>query len=327
MKVEDYLEAESCMHRSKGHCMTMGTASTMANMVEALGMSLPGNAAIPAVDARRNTLAQLTGRRIVQMVREDLRISQILTRAAFENAIRANAAIGGSTNAVIHLIAIAGRIGVPLCLDDFDRLGHGLPCLVNLQPSGQYLMEDFFYAGGLPAVLRELGENGALQREALTVNGKSIWENVTDAPCWNRDVIHGFASPFKENAGITVLRGNLAPNGAVIKVSAASPQLLQHRGRAVVFENIEECHARTNDDSLDIDETCVMVLKNCGPRGYPGMAEVGNMQLPAKLLRKGVTDMVRISDARMSGTAYGTVILHVSPEAAAGGPLALVQAG
>jgi len=261
------------------------------------------------------------------MVREELRISQILTRAAFENAIRANAAIGGSTNAVIHLIAIAGRIGVPLCLDDFDRLGHGLPCLVNLQPSGQYLMEDYFYAGGLPAVLRELGENGSLQQEALTVNGKTIWENVTEAPCWNRDVIHGFASPFKENAGITVLRGNLAPNGAVIKVSAASPQLLKHRGRAVVFENIEECHARTNDDSLDIDEACVMVLKNCGPRGYPGMAEVGNMQLPAKLLRKGVTDMVRISDARMSGTAYGTVILHVSPEAAAGGPLALVQAG
>ena len=327
MKVEDYLEAESCMHRSKGHCMTMGTASTMANMVEALGMSLPGNAAIPAVDARRNTLAQLTGRRVVQMVREELCMSQILTRAAFENAIRANAAIGGSNNAVIHLIAIAGRIGVPLCLDDFDRLGRGLPCLVNLQPSGQYLMEDFFYAGGLPAVLRELGENGALHRDALTVNGKSIWENVTEAPCWNRDVIHGFASPFKENAGITVLRGNLAPDGAVIKVSAASPRLLEHRGRAIVFENIEECHARINDENLDIDETCVMVLKNCGPRGYPGMAEVGNMLLPPKLLRKGVTDMVRISDARMSGTAYGTVVLHVSPEAAAGGPLALVRPG
>ncbi|MGA9041140.1 MAG: IlvD/Edd family dehydratase [Terriglobales bacterium] len=327
MTVEEFHEAESCMHRSKGHCMTMGTASTMANMVEALGMSLPGNAAIPAVDARRNTLAQMTGRRIVQMVKDDLVISRILTRAAFENAIRANAAIGGSTNAVIHLIALAGRIGVPLCLDDFERFGSELPCLVNLQPSGKYLMEDFFYAGGLPAVLRELGEAGVLNRDALTVNGKSIGENVSDAPCWNRDVIHTFSSPFKANAGITVLRGNLAPDGAVIKLSAASPSLLQHRGRAVVFETIEEYHARINDDALDIDENCIMVLKNCGPRGYPGMAEVGNMALPPKLLRKGVTDMVRISDARMSGTAYGTVVLHVSPEAAAGGPLALVLSG
>jgi dihydroxy-acid dehydratase len=324
---EDFFAAESCTHRSKGHCMTMGTASTMANMVEALGMSLPGNAAIPAVDARRNTLAQMTGRRIVQMVHDDLGISKILTRPAFENAIRANAAIGGSTNAVIHLIAIAGRIGVPLCLDDFEQLGSELPCLVNLQPSGKYLMEDYFYAGGLPAVLRELGQAGALNRDALTVNGKTIWENVTEAPCWNRDVIHEFASPFKPNAGITVLRGNLAPDGAVIKLSAASPHLLQHRGRAVVFENIEEFHARINDEALDIDETCVMVLKNCGPKGYPGMAEVGNMPLPPKLLRKGVTDMVRISDARMSGTAYGTVVLHICPEAAAGGPLALVQSG
>jgi dihydroxy-acid dehydratase len=324
---EDFFAAESCTHRSKGHCMTMGTASTMANMVEALGMSLPGNAAIPAVDARRNTLAQMTGRRIVQMVHDDLGIAKILTRLAFENAIRANAAIGGSTNAVIHLIAIAGRIGVPLCLDDFEHLGSELPCLVNLQPSGKYLMEDYFYAGGLPAVLRELGQAGALNRDALTVNGKTIWENVTEAPCWNREVIHEFASPFKPNAGITVLRGNLAPDGAVIKLSAASSHLLQHRGRAVVFENIEEFHARINDDALDIDETCVMVLKNCGPKGYPGMAEVGNMPLPPKLLRKGVTDMVRISDARMSGTAYGTVVLHVCPEAAAGGPLALVQSG
>jgi L-arabonate dehydrase len=324
---EDFFAAESCTHRSKGHCMTMGTASTMANMVEALGMSLPGNAAIPAVDARRNTLAQMTGRRIVQMVHDDLGISEILTRPAFENAIRANAAIGGSTNAVIHLIAIAGRIGVPLCLDDFEHLGSQLPCLVNLQPSGKYLMEDYFYAGGLPAVLRELGQAGALNRDALTVNGKTIWENVTEAPCWNREVIHEFASPFKPNAGITVLRGNLAPDGAVIKLSAASPHLLQHRGRAVVFENIEEFHARINDEALDIDETCVMVLKNCGPKGYPGMAEVGNMPLPPKLLRKGVTDMVRISDARMSGTAYGTVVLHVCPEAAAGGPFALVQSG
>jgi L-arabonate dehydrase len=327
MKLEEYHEAESCMHRSKGHCMTMGTASTMANMVEALGMGLPGNAAIPAVDARRNTLAQLTGRRIVQMVKEDLGITKILKREAFENAIRANAAIGGSTNAVIHLIAIAGRIGVNLSLNDFEQLGSELPCLVNLQPSGKYLMEDYFYAGGLPAVLRELGQAGALNRDALTVNGKSIWENVRQAPCWNREVIHCFSSPFKPNAGITVLRGNLAPDGAIIKVSAASLHLLQHRGRAVVFESIEECHTRTHDESLDIDENCVMVLKNCGPKGYPGMAEVGNMLLPPKLLRKGVTDMVRISDARMSGTAYGTVILHVCPEAAAGGPLALVRSG
>ena len=327
MKTEEFFEAESCIARSKGHCMTMGTASTMANMVEALGMSLPGNAAIPAVDARRNTLAQLTGRRIVDMVREDIGISRILTREAFENAIRANAAIGGSTNAVIHLIAIAGRMGVPLTLDDFDRIGSGLPCLVDLQPSGKYLMEDFFYAGGLPAVLREFGEAGALNRDAYTANGRTIWENVADAPCWNRDVIHRFAEPFKQNAGIAVLRGNLAPDGAVIKISAASPHLLQHRGRAVVFESIEDFHARINEETLDIDESCVMILKNCGPRGYPGMAEVGNMLLPPKLLRKGVKDMVRISDARMSGTAYGTVVLHASPEAAAGGPLALVQSG
>jgi L-arabonate dehydrase len=327
MPVEEFFEAESCMHRSKGHCMTMGTASTMASMVEALGMSLPGNAAIPAVDARRNTLAQLTGRRIVEMVREDLRISQILTRQAFENAIRANAAIGGSTNAVIHLIAIAGRVGVALCLDDFDRLGSALPCLVNIQPSGKYLMEDFYYAGGLPRVLRELGEAGTLHRDALTANGRSIGENVVEAPCWNAEVIHSFAAPFKSNAGIAVLRGNLAPDGAVIKPSAASPQLLQHRGRAVVFESIEEFHSRINDESLDVDESCVLVLKNCGPRGYPGMAEVGNMPLPPKLLRKGITDMVRISDARMSGTAYGTVVLHASPEAAAGGTLALVHPG
>jgi L-arabonate dehydrase len=327
MKLAEFFEAESCMHRSKGHCMTMGTASTMANMVEALGMSLPGNAAIPAVDARRSTLAQLSGRRIVQMVQEDLCMSRILTREAFDNAIRANAAIGGSTNAVIHLIAIAGRIGVPLALDDFERLGATLPCLVNLQPSGKYLMEDLYYAGGLPAVLREMGEAGALHRDALTVNGKSMWENVKEAQCWNRDVIHPFAAPFKENAGITVLRGNLAPDGAVIKLSAASPHLLQHRGRAVVFDSIEDFHARINDEALDVDENCIMVLKNCGPRGYPGMAEVGNMPLPPKLLRKGVTDMVRISDARMSGTAYGTVVLHISPEAAAGGPLALAQSG
>jgi L-arabonate dehydrase len=327
MKEKEFFEAESCMHRSKGHCMTMGTASTMASMVEALGMSLPGNAAIPAVDARRNTLAQMTGRRVVQMVKDELRMSRILTREAFENAIRANAAIGGSTNAVIHLIALAGRVGVPLCLNDFDQLGSQLPCLVNIQPSGKYLMEDFFYAGGLPAVLRQLGEAGALHRDALTANGRSIWLNVCEAPCWNPDVIHRFAEPFKAKAGIAVLRGNLAPDGAVIKPSAASPHLLCHRGRAVVFETIEEHHTRIDDESLEIDESCVMVLKNCGPKGYPGMAEVGNMTLPEKILRKGVSDMVRISDARMSGTAYGTVVLHVCPEAAVGGPLALVQTG
>jgi L-arabonate dehydrase len=327
MKWEEFVEAESCMHRSKGHCMTMGTASTMASMVEALGMSLPGNAAIPAVDARRHRLAQMTGRRIVHMVNEDLRMSRILTRSAFDNAIRTNAAIGGSTNAVIHLLAIAGRLGVPLSLDDFDRLGSGMPCLVNLQPSGTHLMEDFFYAGGLPVVLRELGEAGALDRDALTVNGETIWKNVAEAPCWNREVIRRFTEPFKQNAGIAILRGNLAPDGAVIKPSAASSELLRHRGRAVVFENIEDFHSRIDNEALDIDENSVMILKNCGPRGYPGMAEVGNMELPPKVLRNGVKDMVRISDARMSGTAYGTVVLHASPEAATGGPIALARTG
>jgi dihydroxy-acid dehydratase len=327
MPLCEFLDAESSMNRSKGHCMTMGTASTMASMVEALGMSLPGNAAIPAVDARRTTLAQTTGRRIVEMVREDLRMSKILTRAALENAIFNNAAIGGSSNAVIHLLALARRVGVALSLDDWDRLGSSLPCLVDLQPSGQHLMEDFFYAGGVPVVLRELGEAGVLNREALTANGHSIWENVAKAECWNREVIRTFAQPFKAHAGIAVVRGNIAPNGAVIKPSAASEHLLLHRGRAVVFENIEELHSRINDENLEIDENCVMVLKNCGPRGYPGMAEVGNMPIPPKLLRRGIHDIVRISDARMSGTAYGTVVLHVSPEAAVGGPLALVQSG
>ena len=325
MAMEEFVAAESCMHRSKGHCMTMGTASTMASMVEALGVSLPGNAAIPAVDARRARLAQLTGRRIVEMVKEDLRLSHILTRAAFENAIRVNAAIGGSTNAVIHLLAIAGRLGVDLRLEDWDRVGSQLPCLVNLQPSGSYLMEDFYYAGGLPAVMKEIRH--LLDATALTANGRTVGENIADAPCWNREVIRAFDAPFKEKAGIAVLRGNLAVDGAVIKPSAASAHLMQHRGRAVVFEDIEDFHARIGDESLDIDEHCVMVLKNCGPKGYPGMAEVGNMPLPPKILRKGITDMVRISDARMSGTAYGTAILHVSPEAAAGGTLALVETG
>ena len=325
--LEEFHEAESCMNRSHGHCMTMGTASTMASMVEALGVGLPGNAAYPAVDARRNVLARMAGRRAVEMVRENLALSKLLTRPAFENAIRVNAAIGGSTNAVIHLTAIARRVGVKLALSDFDKLGRGVHCLANLMPNGRYLMEDFCYAGGLPAVIRELGENGLLNRDALTANGKSIWENNKDAPCWSRDVIFPFDKPFKRETGIAVLRGNLCPDGAIIKPSAATPALMKHRGRAVVFENIEDFHARIDDPKLDIDETCVMVLKNCGPKGYPGMAEVGNMPLPPKLLKRGITDMVRISDARMSGTAYGTVVLHVAPEAAAGGALALVENG
>jgi len=325
--LEEFHEAESCMHRSHGHCMTMGTASTMASMIEALGVGMPGNAAIPAVDARRYDLARMAGRRIVELVKEKVCLSRILAKEAFENAIRVLAAIGGSTNAVIHLTALARRIGVDLDLDDFDRLGRGVHTLVNLMPSGKHLMEDFYYAGGLPVVLRELGENDLLQRDALTVNGKTIWENNKDAPCWNRDVIHGFKSPFKKDAGIAVLRGNLCPEGAIIKPSAATPKLMTHRARAVVFEDIEDFHRRIDDPNLDIDENCVMVLKNCGPKGYPGMAEVGNMPLPPKLLKKGVTDMVRISDARMSGTAYGTVVLHVCPEAAAGGALALVENG
>jgi dihydroxy-acid dehydratase len=325
--LEEFHEAESCMHRSHGHCMTMGTASTMASMVESLGVGMPGNAAIPAVDARRNVLARMAGRRAVEIVKENLQMSKILTKQAFENAIRVNAAIGGSTNAVIHLIAIARRIGVDLKLADWDRLGRGVHTLVNLMPSGKYLMEDFYYAGGLPAVIRELGENGKLHKGALTINGRSLWENNKDAPCWNRDVIHTFKKPFKKDTGIAVLRGNLCPDGAIIKPSAATAKLLKHRGRAVVFENIEDFHKRIDDPNLDIDAKCIMVLKNCGPKGYPGMAEVGNMPLAPKLLKKGITDMVRISDARMSGTAYGTVVLHVAPEAAAGGTLALVENG
>ena len=325
--LQEFHEAEAGMNRSAGHCMTMGTGSTMASMVEALGVGLPENAAIPASDARRNQLARMSGRRIVEMVHEDLVLSKIMTREAFDNAIRTLAAIGGSTNAVVHLLAIAGRMGIDVTLDDFDRLGRDIHCLVDLMPSGRFLMEDFYYAGGLPVVLRTLGERGLLHKDALTVNGKPIWENVKDAPCWNREVITSFEEPFKAEAGIAILRGNLAPNGAVIKPSAASPELMRHTGRAVVFETIEDLHHRIDDEDLDIDETCIMVLKNCGPKGYPGMAEVGNMPLPQKLLRKGIRDMIRISDARMSGTAYGTVVLHVAPEAAAGGPLALVESG
>ncbi len=325
MKLADFMEAESCMSRSAGHCMTMGTASTMASMIEALGMGLPQNAAIPAVDSRRYVLAHQAGRRIVEMVHENLKVSRILTREAFENAIRVNAAIGGSTNAVIHLLAIAGRVGVPLNLDDFDRLAHELPLLVDLMPSGPFLMEDFYYAGGVPAVVRELGD--LIHGDALTVNGKTMRDNTAEAPCWNRKVIHTRTEPIKERAGIAVLHGNLAPNGAVIKPCSATPRLLKHRGRAVVFENIEDLRTRTDHPDLEIDENSVMVLKGAGPKGYPGMPEVGNMPLPPKLLERGITDIVRISDARMSGTAYGTVVLHISPESAIGGPLALVRNG
>jgi L-arabonate dehydrase len=325
MNMCEFLEAEACMSRSAGHCMTMGTASTMACTVEALGMGLPTNAAIPAVDSRRYTLAHIAGRRIVEMVEEDLRLSKILTRKAFENAIRVVGAVGGSTNAVIHLLAIAGRVGVDLSLNDWDTLGRGVPCLVNLMPAGKYLMEDLYYAGGLPAVIRELGN--LIHGDALTVNGKTMGENVAEAECFNRDVIRPIGSPFKPNSGIAVLRGNLCPNGAVVKPSAATPELMKHIGRAVVFENIEDFYARIDDPQLDVDERSILVLKNCGPRGYPGMPEVGNMPLPPKVLKKGITDMVRISDARMSGTAFGTVVLHVSPEAAAGGVLGLVKNG
>ncbi len=321
----DFFDAEAGQSRSNGHCMTMGTASTMASMAEALGIAPTGNAAIPAVDSRRSALAQLAGRRIVDLVREDITISKILTREAFENTIRVNAAIGGSTNAVLHLLAIAGRIGVELTLDDFDRLGRDQPLLVNLQPSGHFLMEDFYYAGGLPAVVRELGDR--LHRDALTVTGQTIGEATAAAPCYDRRVIATIAEPVQPNAGIAVLYGSLAPKGAVIKPSAATPELLEHRGRAVVFEDIEDYKARIDDPALDVDETCVLVLKGAGPRGYPGMPEVGNLPLPPKLLARGITDMVRVSDARMSGTAYGTVVLHASPEAAAGGPLALVRNG
>lgn len=321
----DMPEIESCMSRSVGHCMTMGTASTMASMVEALGLGLPTNAAIPAADSRRKVLAHMVGRRAVEMVKENLKISKILTKQAFENAIVANGAIGGSTNAVVHLLAIAGRMGVDLTLADWDRLGRDVPCLVNLMPSGKFLMEDFYYAGGLPVVLREMGDR--LAKDALTVNGKTIWENVKDAKNWNEDVITPRKKPFKKQGGIAVLKGNLAPSGAVLKPSAATPKLMKHTGRAVVFEDIDDYNKRIDDPKLDVDADCILVLKNCGPKGYPGFPEVGNFALPAKLLKKGVTDMVRISDARMSGTAYGTVVLHTAPEAAAGGPLALVRDG
>lgn len=322
---EDIHEAEVGSARSQGHCMSMGTASTMACMVEALGLTLPGAAAIPAVDARKKVMAQLSGRRIVEMVKEDLTLQKILTRKAFENAIIVNAGVGGSTNLIIHLLAIAGRIGVPLTLDDFDSIGSHIPLLANLKPSGKYLMEDFYYAGGLPVVIHELKKY--LHNDAITINGKTIGENNAHPICYNREVIASIEQPLQENAGIMVLRGNLCEDGAIIKPSAASKHLMKHRGKAVVFSNIEDYHARIDDADLAIDENSVIVLQSAGPVGYPGMPEVGNVDLPEKLIRKGVKDLVRISDGRMSGTAYGTVVLHVSPESAIGGTLALVKSG
>jgi len=322
---QQFTEAEGCMARTQGHCAVMGTASTMATMVEALGLSLPNNAAIPAADVRRKVISQLSGRRIVEMVKEDLTLSKILTREAFENAIMINAAIGGSTNFVIHLLAIAGRIGVELNMDDFDKFSQNIPLLANLQPSGSFFMEDLYYAGGLPAVIKEM--KNVLHNDALTVNGKGIGANSESAEVFDRNIVGTMDAPFKANSGIAVVRGNLAPNGAVIKPSAATPALMTHRGKAVVFETIEDYHARIEDPDLEIDENSIMVLKNVGPKGYPGMAEVGNMGIPKKLLEKGVHDLVRISDGRMSGTGFGTVVLHVSPEAADGGNLALVHNG
>jgi len=322
---EDILEAEIGVARSAGHCMTMGTASTMACMVEALGLTLPGAAAIPAVDARKKVMAQLSGRRIVEMVKEDLKLSKILTRQAFENSIVVNAAVGGSTNFILHLLAIAGRIGVSLNLEDFDVLGSKIPLLVNLKPSGKYLMEDFYYAGGLPVVIKEL--SNYLHKDAITVNGKTIGDNNKNPVCYNKEVIASIDNPLQEEAGIAVLKGNLCENGAIIKPSAATKHLMKHRGKAVVFETIEDYHARIDHEELDIDENSVIVLKGAGPVGYPGMPEVGNVDLPEKLLRKGIKDIIRISDGRMSGTAAGTVILHVAPESAIGGMLALVENG
>ncbi|MES2797423.1 MAG: IlvD/Edd family dehydratase [Bacteroidota bacterium] len=320
-----FVEAEACMARTQGHCAVMGTASTMAVMVEALGLSLPNNASIPAADARRKVISQMSGRRIVDMVKEDLTLSKVLTREAFENAIMVNAAIGGSTNFVIHLLAIAGRIGVELDIKDFDKYSQDIPLIANIQPSGEHFMEDLYYAGGLPAVIKEL--KSKIHNGAITVNGKSMGENCADAEIFNAGIVSDLANPFKPESGIAVLTGNLSPNGAVIKPSAASPHLMKHRGKAVVFETIEDYHARIDSDELEVDENSVMVLKNVGPKGYPGMAEVGNMGIPKKLLIKGVKDMVRVSDGRMSGTGFGTVVLHVSPETAAGGNIGLVQNG
>ncbi|MEO6719007.1 MAG: IlvD/Edd family dehydratase [Ferruginibacter sp.] len=325
IREEELLTIEAAMCRSSGHCAVMGTASSMACMVESLGLSLPGNAAIPAADARRKVLAQLSGVRIVEMVKEDLKFSDILTRKAFENAIKVNAAIGGSTNFVIHLLAIAHRIGVPLTLQDFDPISAGIPLIANIQPSGKYFMEDMFYAGGLPVVLKEL--DSILHHDCITANGKTIKENYTDVQGYNSEVITTMEKPFNTATGLAILKGNVCEEGAVIKPSAASPHLMQHTGKALVFENIEDYKARIDLDDLDVDENTVLVLKNVGPKGYPGMPEVGNMGLPKKLLQKGIVDMVRVSDGRMSGTGFGTVVLHVSPEAATGGNFSVIQTG
>jgi dihydroxy-acid dehydratase len=328
MSQEECFFAEGCMARSNGHCMTMGTASTMACLAEALGMQLPGSATWPAVDARRFETAQAAGRRIVDMVDEELTPSKILTREAFENAIRVNAAIGGSTNAIIHLLAIAGRVGVPLAMRDFDELGRVVPTLLDLMPSGRFLMEDFCYAGGLPVVMRQLADAGLLHHDAITVTGKSLADNVSDAECWNTEVITAIDAPFQPaGTGTAVLTGNLAPDGAVIKQSAASPDLLTHTGPALVFDTAEDYHHAADDPDLDVTADTVLVIRGAGPTGYPGMPEVANVPLPTKLLTQGITDMVRICDGRMSGTGYGTVVLHVSPESAVGGPLALVRTG
>ena len=323
---EEFMAMESCSARSQGSCMTMGTASTMACVTEALGVQLPGVAAIPAVDSRKFTMAHLTGRRIVQMVQEDLKLSKVLNRKAFENAIKVLSAIGGSTNAVVHLLAIAGRVGVNLNLDDFDKLGKEVPVVANMMPSGKYLMEEFFDAGGVPAVMQEI--SNLLNMDHITVTGKSVKENIAGTENFNKDVITPAAKPFqKAGSGIVVLRGSLAPDGAIMKVAAASPNLLTHKGKALVFETIEEYLKVADDPNLPVTKDSVLVLKNAGPKGYPGFPEVGNLPMPKKMLDQGVTDMVRVSDARMSGTAYGTVVLHTSPEAAVGGPLALVQNG
>jgi dihydroxy-acid dehydratase len=323
MTLQDFMSAESGMSRSAGVCMTMGTASTMASLVEAMGLSLPTNAALPAVDARRMALAHLTGKRIVEMVEEDLKLSKVLTKESFENAIVANAAVGGSTNAVVHLLAIAGRMEIDLSLDDFE-IGGEIPLLVNCMPSGKYLMEDFCYAGGVPAVLAEIRDH---MRPANTVMGKDISMYAEGAEIYNHDVIHAFDAPVKPAAGLRVLRGNLAPRGAIVKPSAATDALLEHEGEAYVFENIEDMKANIDREDLPVTADTILVLKGCGPKGYPGMPEVGNMPIPKVLVQKGVRDMIRVSDARMSGTAYGTVVLHVSPEANAGGTLALVKTG
>lgn len=325
MTSEDFTAAEGSMIRSKGHCNTMGTASTMAVMAEALGMTMPGLAGTPAADSRLLERSHLTGRLAVDLVKQGRRPSDVMTKASFLNAIVAVAATGGSTNAVVHMLAIAGRLGVDLSLEDFDRTGSGVPLLLNLQPSGEFLMDDLHRAGGLLAVLREVED--LLDPSAITVTGEPLVDFLTDASIWDEAVIHRRSDPIQESAGIAVLRGNLAPGGAVIKPSAATASLLQHRGRAMVFESIEDLHHRIDDPDLDVDEDSVLVLRGCGPKGYPGMAEVGNMPIPGKLVRKGVRDMVRISDGRMSGTAYGTVVLHVAPEAAADGPLARVRTG